>query len=52
MLRAIRSFIRRRVQIDVGPPDIVLDVDSGNNSHSTGVGYACRSRGELITVLG
>jgi hypothetical protein len=33
MLRAIGSFIRRRVQIDVGPADIVLDVDSGDKPH-------------------
>lgn len=33
MLRAISSFIRRRVQIDVGPTDIMLDVGSGDNPH-------------------
>jgi len=33
MLRKIKSFIRRRVQIDVGPTDIVLDVGSGDKPH-------------------
>ena len=33
MFRAIGSFIRRRVQIDVGPTDIVLDVGSGDKPH-------------------
>lgn len=33
MFRVIKSFIRRRVQIDVGPTDIVLDVGSGDKPH-------------------
>ena len=33
MLCMVNSFIQRRVKIDVGPTDLVLDIGSGDKPH-------------------